>query len=166
MDGSGNVTEDELKLIGTISGCTLTTSQVSQLLKDMDIDGDGSIIFEEFRHWAIDLAGDTAKQVGFPPLFPAIFNRKMRKLPLFSCILLRNEGKTAQVLGVFAKTKNDEEDLAFELAVSRSRPSNLTLVALCIVILGPFWVSSGCILSREREREREKERETLRWIAC
>ena len=32
----------------------------------------------------------------FFPLFSAIFNRKMQKLPLFSCILLRNEGKTDQ----------------------------------------------------------------------
>jgi hypothetical protein len=31
--------------------------------------------------------------VGFSSLF-AIFNRKMQKLPLFSCILIRNEGKT------------------------------------------------------------------------
>ena len=56
---------------------------MSQLLKDMDIDGDGSIIYEEFRHWAIDIAADTAKQI----------------------------------LGVFAKTKNDEEEAAFEVAV-------------------------------------------------
>ena len=62
-DGSGNVTEDELKLVGVLSGATLTHSQISQLLTDMDIDGDGSIIFEEFRHWALEVNGDTAKQV-------------------------------------------------------------------------------------------------------
>ena len=28
--------------------------------------------------------------------FSAIFNRKMQKLPLFSCILIRNEGKNGQ----------------------------------------------------------------------
>ena len=28
------------------------------------------------------------------PSFSAIFNRKMQKLPLFSCIVLRNEGET------------------------------------------------------------------------
>ena len=38
MDDSGNVTGDELKLIGTISGCMLTHSQVSQLLQDMKND--------------------------------------------------------------------------------------------------------------------------------
>ena len=32
----------------------------------------------------------------FFPSFSAIFNRSMQKLPLFSCILLRNEGKTDQ----------------------------------------------------------------------
>ena len=31
-------------------------------------------------------------EVGFSPSFSAIFNRKTQKLPLFSCILLRNEG--------------------------------------------------------------------------
>jgi len=30
------------------------------------------------------------------PSFSAIFNRKMQKLPLFSCILMRNEGKNGQ----------------------------------------------------------------------
>jgi len=30
------------------------------------------------------------------PSFSAIFNRKMQKLPLFSCILLRNEGINGQ----------------------------------------------------------------------
>ena len=32
----------------------------------------------------------------FCPSFSAIFNRKMQKLPLFSCILIRNEGKNGQ----------------------------------------------------------------------
>ena len=32
------------------------------------------------------------------PSFSAIFNRKMQKLPLFSCILIRNDGKTDQGL--------------------------------------------------------------------
>jgi hypothetical protein len=30
------------------------------------------------------------------PSFSAIFNRKMQKMPLFSCILIRNEGKTVR----------------------------------------------------------------------
>ena len=30
--------------------------------------------------------------------FSAIFNRKMQELPLFSCILIRNEGKNGQAL--------------------------------------------------------------------
>jgi hypothetical protein len=34
-------------------------------------------------------------QVGFPS-FSAFFNRKMQKLPLFSCISIRNEGKNGQ----------------------------------------------------------------------
>jgi hypothetical protein len=42
----------------------------------------------------------TARQVGFPS-FSAIFDRKMQKLPLFSCILIRNEGenRTALIVG-------------------------------------------------------------------
>ena len=31
-------------------------------------------------------------EVRFPPSFSAIFKRKMQKLPLFVCILIRNEG--------------------------------------------------------------------------
>jgi len=37
-------------------------------------------------------------QVCFFPSFSAIFNRKMQKLPLFSCILLRNDGKHRSVM--------------------------------------------------------------------
>ena len=43
------------------------------------------------------LAGPEPFQVGFSPLFFAIFNRKMQKLPLLSCISIMNKGKTAQI---------------------------------------------------------------------
>ena len=39
---------------------------------------------------------DTAGPGRFPPSFAAIVDREMQKLPLFSCILLRNEGKSVR----------------------------------------------------------------------
>ena len=45
----------------------------------------------------------------FFPSFSAIFNRKMQKLPLFSCILLRNEGKTDQMHGWLQWAGTDAE---------------------------------------------------------
>ena len=49
---------------------------------------------EGFHHpEMMDSFGAELTGAVFPPSFSAIFNRKMQKLPLFSCILIRNEGK-------------------------------------------------------------------------
>jgi Ca2+-binding EF-hand superfamily protein len=63
MDSSDHVSGEELALLGPISGCELTSEQTSQIMAEMDVDGDGSIIFEEFHHWCVELGSELAKQV-------------------------------------------------------------------------------------------------------
>jgi len=79
--------------------------------------------------------------VGFSS-FSAIFNRKMQKLPLFSCILMRNEGKTGQAL-VQGYVGNVLEPAVFGSSLNMTPMS----ILMALVVWMSLWGIRGAIMA-------------------
>ena len=83
--------------------------------------------FETLKHAGSD------DDVRFLPLFSVIFNSKMQKLPLFPCILIRNEGKNRTNARLNGRKKTPEKEfrsrcvnVSFVASVSKNNTSSIT----------------------------------------
>ena len=118
VDGTSSITDNDFNRRGEYEGgpdgCAIDFETSSSGVRV-----DGNTIFKSwgagimvFGHQTtshnLSISNNTFLQAGciqvFFPSFSAIFNRKMQKLPLFSCILMRNEGKNRTDTVSTAKT--------------------------------------------------------------
>ena len=49
-DGSGSISKDELRVIMENLGANLSEDEITQMIEEADLDGDGEIDYNEFLH--------------------------------------------------------------------------------------------------------------------